>query len=122
MTRKSIISVESIDNAKFTKAMNKLFDLVREEIGGSEIQESIAGWLWDSKNWDYESKVVPCKYDEDGMYYVTYDICNYDLICLDEKGKVDVKNSNHPDIAKCIAPYLSAANGQRIVENLYGWA
>ena len=47
-------------------------------------------------------------------------MCNYDIICLKDDGRVDIATSNNPEAAKLIAPYLSVENGMRIVENLYG--
>lgn len=109
---------QEVDSRKFSLAMHKLYSIAKEEIGGEGIRETIASWFW--LDWNGETKVVPCKFDEKGMYYLAYSMCNYDIICLKDNGRVDIVNSNNPQAAKLIAPYLSIENGMRIVENLYG--
>ena len=108
----------TIDNKKFSIAMDKLFRVIKDYVGYDDIRETIAAYFWD--DWDGESKIVPCVFDEKGMFYLTYDLCNYDYICLNDDGTVNIKYSNHTDVAKIIAPYLSKENGLRIVHNLYG--
>lgn len=106
---------------KFTMDMNKLYNIVGDEIGGDSIKDTITGYIFDFDSWtDYDSNIVPCKFSENRMFYLAYDICNYDLICLNDDGTVDIENSNHPDIAQLIAPYLSKESGMKIVHNLYG--
>jgi len=109
---------QGVDPKKFTIAMNKLYSILGEEVGGDDLRESIASWFW--CDWDGKSKMVPCKFDDRGMFYLVYNMCNYDIICLKDNGKVDVANSNNEDAAKLIRPFLSAENGMRIVHNLYG--
>ena len=103
---------------KFSLAMHKLYSLLKDEIGGDSMRDTIASWFW--QDWDGETKIVPCKYDETGMFYLTYDLCNYDAICLNDDGTVNVGYSNVPQIAKLIKPFVSKENGMRIVHNLYG--
>lgn len=92
--------------------------LLKDEIGGDSMRDTIASWFW--QDWNGETKIVPCKYDEKGMFYLTYDLCNYDAICLNDDGTVNVGYSNVPQIAKLIKPFVSKENGMRVVHNLYG--
>ena len=111
-------SNDSTVDKKFSLAMHKLFSLMKDEIGEDSIKDDITSYFW--LDWNGETKIVPCRFDDKGMFFLAYDLCNYDLICLNDNGKVNVNYSNHPDIAKIIAPYLSQENGMRIVHNLYG--
>lgn len=103
----------------FSLRMHKLYSLLGDEVGGDSMRDTIAAYFWDH-NWTGETKVVPCKYDERGMYALTYQLCNYDAICLNDNGVVDVYNSNVPEIAKLMKPLVSKEIGMRIVRNLYG--
>jgi hypothetical protein len=118
---KRILNDSVLENDSFSVAINRLYTLVGDCAGNDDIRESIAGWLFDFDNWrDYDSKFVPCKYSEKGMFYVMYDLCNYDLISLNaETGEIDMDNSNHPDIAKLVQPYTNEKINRRIIENLY---
>ena len=103
---------------KFSLAMHKLYSLLKDEIGGDSMRDTIASWFW--QDWDGESKIVPCKYDERGMLDLTYELCNYDAICLNDDGTVNVGYSNVPQIAKLIKPFVSKETGMKIVHSLYG--
>ena len=112
------VLTESLDDDRFSIDMHKLYKAMEDEIGKESIRNAIASWFW--KDWNGESKVVPCKFDDRGMFYLAYALCNYDTICLDDNGVVDLRYSNNPKIARLIKPYLSQENGMRIVHNLYG--
>ena len=99
--------------ANFTYAISSLYHLVSDLCGGRDIQQSIIDWFYDADTDDY-------KYNEDGMYYVTRQIANYDLISFEEDGRIDVKNSNHPDIAQKLEPFVTPQMGQQILAS-FGW-
>lgn len=101
----------------FSIAMDKLYTLLKDEIGGDSMRETIADWFW--QDWDGETRIVPCKYDDMGMSELLYALCNYDAICLNDDGSVDIENSNDPEIARVIKPYVKREIGMRIVHNLY---
>lgn len=103
-------------NTPFTIAMNQIFNVVDNK----SIQETIAAYAFDFDAWNNEDENVPCKQSETGLFYILYDLCNYDLICVNN-GKVDLENSNHLDIAKLIAPFASTHNCQLIEHNLYNY-
>ena len=110
---------ESVEpNDSFSLAMHKLYSLLKDEVGGDDMRETIAGWFW--KDWNGETKVVPCEYSERGMSELLYELCNYDAICLKDDGTVDVGYSNEQKIARLIKPFVTPEIGIRIVHNLYG--
>lgn len=114
---KSVIN-EAFDNEgmdKFTKDMNRLFHMVDDEVGGESIKNCIAGCLFDFDKWDNESRIVPCRYSENGMYGLLYKLFNYDLICINQN-VIDVRNSNHPNIARLVKPYANSEMCQRIYD------
>jgi hypothetical protein len=69
---------QGVDPKKFTIAMNKLYSILGEEVGGDDLRESIASWFW--CDWDGKSKMVPCKFDDRGMFYLVYNMCNFAVI------------------------------------------
>lgn len=105
-------------NDSFSIAMDKLYTLLRDEVGGDSLRESIADWFW--QDWNGDTRIVPCKYDDMGMSELLYGLCNYDLVSLNDDGSVNVENSNHPEIAQLISPFVKKEIGIRIVHNLYG--
>ena len=107
-----------VQNDSFTIAMNKLYTLLKDEVGGDSMRDTIASWFW--QDWNGETKIVPCKYDERGMLSLTYQLCNYDAICLNDDGSVDIHYSNVPEIARLIKPFVNKEIGMKIVHDLYG--
>lgn len=107
-----------VQDDQFTLAMDKLYTLLKDEIGGDSMRDTIASWFW--QDWNGETKIVPCKYDERGMLSLTYQLCNYDAICLNDDGSVNIHYSNVPKIARLVKPFVSKEIGMKIVHNLYG--
>ena len=107
-----------IQNDSFTIAMDKLYTLLKDEVGGDSMRDTIASWFW--QDWNGETKIVPCKYDERGMLSLTYQLCNYDAICLNDDGSVNIHYSNVPEIARLIKPFVNKEIGMKIVHDLYG--
>lgn len=107
-----------VQNDSFTIAMNKLYTLLKDEVGGDSMRDTIASWFW--QDWNGETKIVPCKYDERGMLSLTYQLCNYDAICLNDDGSVNIDYSNVPEIARLVQPFVNKEIGMKIVHNLYG--
>lgn len=107
-----------VQNDSFTIAMDKLYTLLKDEVGGDSMRDTIASWFW--QDWNGETKIVPCKYDERGMLSLTYQLCNYDAICLNDDGSVDIHYSNVPEIARLVKPFVSKEIGMKIVHDLYG--
>lgn len=110
-----------LDYDSFSIAMNKTFDTVRGETGGEEIQDVIAGYIFDFDKWDNESKVVPCRYTDRGMYALLYYLCNYDIVALDTDSgeKIDVEYSNNPSIAETVEPYVKPEICRKVYDSLY---
>jgi hypothetical protein len=107
-----------VQNDSFTIAMDKLYTLLKDEVGGDSMRDTIASWFW--QNWNGDTKIVPCKYDERGMLSLTYQLCNYDAICLNDDGSVNIHYSNVPEIARLVKPFVNKEIGMKIVHNLYG--
>ena len=107
-----------VQNDSFTIAMDKLYTLLKDEVGGDSMRDTIASWFW--QDWNGETKIVPCKYDERGMLSLTYQLCNYDAICLNDDGSVNIDYSNVPEIARLVQPFVNKEIGMKIVHNLYG--
>ena len=107
-----------VQNDSFTIAMNKLYTLLKDEVGGDSMRDTIASWFW--QDWNGETKIVPCKYDERGMLSLTYQLCNYDAICLNDDGSVNIHYSNVPEIARLVKPFVNKEIGMKIVHDLYG--
>ena len=107
-----------VQDDQFTLAMDKLYTLLKDEVGGDSMRDTIASWFW--QDWNGETKIVPCKYDERGMLSLTYQLCNYDAICLNDDGSVNIHYSNEPKIARLVKPFVSKEIGMKIVHNLYG--
>ena len=107
-----------VQNDSFTIAMDKLYTLLKDEVGGDSMRDTIASWFW--QDWNGETKIVPCKYDERGMLSLTYQLCNYDAICLNDDGSVNIHYSNVPEIARLVKPFVNKEIGMRIVHDLYG--
>lgn len=107
-----------VQDDQFTLAMDKLYTLLKDEVGGDSMRDTIASWFW--QDWNGETKIVPCKYDERGMLSLTYQLCNYDAICLNDDGSVNIHYSNVPKIARLVKPFVSKEIGMKIVHNLYG--
>lgn len=107
-----------VQNDSFTIAMDKLYTLLKDEVGGDSMRDTIASWFW--QDWNGETKIVPCKYDERGMLSLTYQLCNYDAICLNDDGSVDIHYSNVPEIARLVKPFVTKEIGMKIVHDLYG--
>lgn len=107
-----------VQNDSFTIAMDKLYTLLKDEVGGDSMRDTIASWFW--QDWNGETKIVPCKYDERGMLSLTYQLCNYDAICLNDDGSVNIHYSNVPEIARLVKPFVNKEIGMKIVHDLYG--
>ena len=99
----------------FTMAMNKLFNIARGEIGEDSIRETIGAYFFDFDNWDNESNIVPCRYSRSGMFSLLHLLVNYDIVCVNNK-TVNVKNSNRPNVAKLIKPFVDTEMCSRIYE------
>ena len=116
--KETIGAEPGVQNDSFTIAMDKLYTLLKDEVGGDSMRDTIASWFW--QDWNGETKIVPCKYDERGMLSLTYQLCNYDAICLNDDGSVNIGYSNVPEIAKLVQPFVNKEIGMKIVHNLYG--
>ena len=116
--KETIGAEPGVQNDSFTVAMDKLYTLLKDEVGGDSMRDTIASWFW--QDWNGETKIVPCKYDERGMLSLTYQLCNYDAICLNDDGSVNIRYSNEPKIARLVKPFVSKEIGMKIVHNLYG--
>ena len=106
---------ESVEVDDFSIKMNKIFSAVKDYPCSDSIRDCIASWLFDFDKWDNESKFVPCRYNKSGVFYLLYELVNYDFIYINQK-TVDIKNSNHPNIAKLIKPYVDSEMCSKVYE------
>lgn len=109
------MATKRFNQAAFDQAMNELFNKAED----FDMREIIADYVFDFDKWDDETPIVPCIFTENGMYTVLYNLCNYDIIRVNDDGTVDTEDSNDNEIAKLVAPYITKKNGKRLVENLY---
>ena len=97
----------------FSNAMHYIWKALKGLCGEEELKESMVDWFYDYHDDSF-------KYNQKGFYFFARAVANYDLICVKQNGRVDVKGSNHPDIARRIAPFLTPEDGVRIY-NSFGW-
>ena len=105
---------------KFSEDMSKLFRLVDGECGDSVIRSQIVFRLdydCDMESDNAKDWVESFKYNDSGMFDVLYEIANYDLVSLIGK-KVNVKESNRPNIAKIVKKYVTQDMIDRVREIL----
>lgn len=102
---------------KFSADMSKVFSLVSDSCGGYDIQESLFAWFnvkIDSSSDNEADWTETFTYDDTGMFYVLYDLTNYDVISLCGR-KVSIEDSNYPEIAVIIEQYAK----QEIIDKVY---
>lgn len=101
--------MQNID-VKFTSDMKKLLKLVKDNMGSNDHIEII----YDMCLTDEDYNIIGYEFNESKFRSLLYSIVNYDLISLYGK-KIDIKNSNHPDIARIMKRYAT----KEMVENVY---
>jgi len=121
----SKIIKESVDN--LADALNKLNALCKpllpsekDEYGISSnaISDDINGLFIDYDNWnDYDAE-PPVKSTWHGLYTLGYDLFNYDLICVNRDGTVNIEQSNHPDVAEIAAQIIPQDIWAKIYKDL----
>ncbi len=105
----------------FSKDMSKVFSLVSGECGGDSIQSALFGWFngdIDVSADNEEDWVESYEYSDKGMVNVLYSVANYDLISLYGK-KVNVENSNHPEIAEIFKKWAKPEAIKKVYEAIY---
>ena len=84
---------------EITRDFRELYKLFKDEIGGDDI----CGY----------------EYNPNKFANVLYCVVNYDLISLRKNGEIDVKNSNHPNIAKIMKKYSTKDMGKRVYDLIF---
>jgi hypothetical protein len=94
-----------IEEDNFSKDMDSLYNLLKDEIGN--LNEYLFYSMGDIKfdNDDDEAYTIIYTYSDSGMLNLLYNLVNYDLVCI-TPNKLDIKNSNHPEVAKIISKYV----------------
>ena len=97
-------------NDEITKDLRKLYKLIQDEVGNSDILDSLCTMA------DFNDDYTEFYYEFDPNKWAIFlrDVVNYDLISLNLNGKIDIKNSNHKNIAKLISKYTPAEIGKRV--------
>lgn len=90
--------------------MKKLFKLFKGEMGQDGHHEYIVDMMEFDDNYDGEKYV----FNENVFRRLLYSVVNYDLISLYGK-KINVSNSNHPDIARIMKKYAT----KEMIESVY---
>lgn len=105
-------------DVKFTEAMNRLFHEVFTHFGsGHSILETIVDNFSDDENevLTDEEYIPAYKYDERGMFYLLYELMNWDCFWVKPDGTVDIENANEPEMAEIVAPYISPSLGLKVL-------
>ena len=102
-------------NDDFTKDMQKLWELLKGEMGGREHHEIMA----DLGEFDDEYEHLTYVYKENVFGRLLYSIVNYDLISLYPGNKVNIQKSNHPDIAKIMKKYATPEMIQKTYKAIF---
>lgn len=93
---------------EFAKDCEALYAAFRDVTGGEELR----GELFNMGDLEFtadDDVITVWKYDRDMMTSLLRDVANYDLIDIfSVPGTIDIKNSNHPDIAKIMAKYCDS--------------
>lgn len=106
---------------QFSADMSKVFSLVGDCCGGDSIQEAIFGWFdgdIDVSEEDESDWIEKYTYSDRGMFNVLYELVNYDIVSLSGK-KVNVDESNHPDIAIIVKQYAKSDAINKVYEQIY---
>ena len=89
-------------NDDFTNDMHELWGLLKDEMGQNDHHEIMADLMKFDDDYEHATYV----YNENAFGRLLYSIVNYDLISLYGR-KIDIKRSNHPDIAKIMKKYAT---------------
>lgn len=101
----------------FSVEMDKLYDLLKEEVGGDELSQRLFMLMGDvifDKN-DEDNYIIVYKYSKVGMINLLYDLVNYDIICLTPT-EINIENSNNIEIANIISKYVEPDMISRIYD------
>ena len=94
-----------------TRDFKKLYRLISDECGNNhETLESLLAM----SNFNDDYTEFYYKWDKYAWSVFLRDIVNYDIITLKEDGTIDIKNSNHKEIAKLVDKYNVPEIGKRI--------
>jgi hypothetical protein len=101
----------------FSVEMDKLYDLLKEEVGGDELSQRLFMLMGDvifDKN-DEDNYIIVYKYSKVGMVNILYDLVNYDIIAITPT-EIDITNSNNVEIASIISKYVEPDMISRIYD------
>lgn len=101
----------------FSVEMDKLYDLLKDEVGGDELSQRLFMLMGDvifDKN-DEDNYIIVYKYSKVGMINLLYDLVNYDIICLTPT-EINIENSNNVEIANIISKYVEPDMISRIYD------
>ena len=94
-----------------TKDFRKLYKLIVDEFGANhEVLDSLCSMS------DFNSDYTEFYYEFNPNKWAIFlrDVVNYDWICLTKDGIIDIKQSNHPDIAKLMDKYNDPIIGKKV--------
>ena len=100
---------------EITRDFRELYKLFKDEIGGDDI----CGYLSTMSDFNDDYTEFYYEYNPNKFANVLYCVVNYDLISLRKNGEIDVKNSNHPNIAKIMKKYSTKDIGKRIYDLIF---
>lgn len=90
---------------KFSEDMDNIYSLVVDSCGCDEIRESLFAWF-NADLLGEELDTIKYEYDAKGIFYVLYDLVNYDLVSISNES-IEVANSNNSEVAEIIKRYAT---------------
>ncbi len=100
----------------FSEAMNKVYSLLFKDYGSDHpVIDTLYDWFYDRENSNLTGDETVFEFDKEGMFHLLRDMMNYDIFWVTGQGKVDVKNANHPVIAKLVSPFVTKDMCKRVL-------
>ena len=106
---------------RFSADMDRIFSLVSGLCGGDSIQSYIFDVLnvdVDYTGEDVDEWLISYKYSKPGVYHILHSLVNFDIVSLLGK-KINVQESNLPEVALLIRPYASQDIIEKVYSNLF---
>lgn len=74
--------------------VNNIYKAIGHDFGFCEdIKETFCAWCY---NWKSDAYT----WSADAAFYMLYDCVNYDLVCITQRGAINVENSNNQALAR----------------------
>ena len=94
-----------------TRDFRKIYSLIKDEFGTSN---DALDYLNDMGDFTDDCDEFYYSFNDNKWYAFLRSVVNYDWIALCADGIIDVKNSNHPDIAEAIKKYNKPEIGKKV--------